>query len=401
MAGKFSFNGLKIKNKEQFNNIKKHNNREGKQKENINKDETHKNIILTKNNYSWDSYLQEKKTQIAAANKANKTKNRMIRENSSFCINYTFQSSKESLTEEEHINFLKEIDQQLREYFKGQEVLESIIHLDETTPHLHFSLSFFNVEKMKFTQKELTQKELTNYKNIEKALDPILQKYKINARETLQEKRARMSEKAQEELDELLKIKNYKDRKNAIKRLFIREGIKYGGEAYIQPKALKTLEKNNEKEILKLHHNNINKIFNNNTSFISFNKDKAQTDILKYVLKVVKYQVITKNLQEIKNNLNTLQEQFTRTKNENEKLEKENYQQQQEITKLQAYKEKFNEKELEIQNLKQCINDPEYVKALAKRHYEKEQERQKQQEREQQARQQQSSNSKNNYFMGR
>lgn len=395
--GKFSFNGMKIKNKEAFNGIKKHNNREGKQKENINKDETHKNIILTKNNYNWDSYLQEKKEQIAAANKANKTKNRMIRENSSFCINYTFQASKESLTQEQHINFLKDIDKQLREHFKNQEVLESIIHLDETTPHLHFSLSFFNVEKMKFIQKELTQQNKTNYYNIEKALKPILEKYKINSRETLQEKRAIMSEKAQQELDELLKIKNYKDRKTAIKALFVREGIKYGGEAYIQPKALKLLEKNNEKEVLKLHHNNIKKIFNNNSGFISFNQDKAQLDILKYVLKVVKYQVITKNLKEIKNNLNTLQQQYTRTKEKNEKLEKENYKQQQEIAKLQIYKEKFNNKENEIIYLKECINSPEFIKNMYER--QKEVELKKQQQKEQQTRQQ--SQNQNNYFIGR
>ena len=77
--GKLAFNGLKIKTKEAFNGIKRHNNREGKQKENINKNETHKNIILTKNNYTWDNYLQEKKEQIKAHNEKHNTKNRMIK----------------------------------------------------------------------------------------------------------------------------------------------------------------------------------------------------------------------------------------------------------------------------------------------------------------------------------
>jgi len=372
IKGKLGLSTQKIKTKEEYENIRKHNFRQI-EKENINKDLSHKNIILYDNNLTYEQLKEENQKEIQENNKKYKTKYRNIRKDAAIGQSLVVQATRESLKEEEHIQFLKEVNERLQDYFKDFKIIDSVIHLDETTPHLHFRFCYFDKNKHKYNQKD-TQ-EHCHLDNIEKVLEPVLRKYNINKREKLEEKIRKMEKEDQEIAKQIMKIKNKKDRKNSLNKLLRKYNKTLGGEDYIQPKYLKLLKLENEKELLKLHKNNIKKIFNSNDGILSFDKKKAEMDILKYILKIVKYQVITKNLEEIKQNLQDLKERYEDIKKDKQQLEIEKIKLQDEIKQLKIYKKKYNKLEEEIQNLQQNINDPEFIRKM----YEQQVKEQKQQ----------------------
>ncbi|MCK9546467.1 MAG: plasmid recombination protein [Sulfurospirillaceae bacterium] len=400
--GKLGLSTQKIKNQEEYGNIRKHNFRQTK-KENININLTHKNIVLYSNNLSFKELKEENKKDIQEQNKVFKTKYRNIRDDAAIGQSLVIQATKEHLNEQEHIQYLKDVNEHLKEYFKEFKIIDSVIHLDETTPHLHFRFCYFDKNKNKYNQKNTQEK--CHLDNIENSLLPILKKYNIEKREKINEKIEKMEEKDKQQAQEILTtIKNKKDKKNALNKLLRKYNKTTGGEAYIQPQALKVMQKNNLKEVKNLHNNNIKKIFNNNSGFIKFDQQKAQTDILKYVLKVAKYNVITKNLTELKSSFNTIKNQFENTQEQNKALNNENYNLKNKLSELEPYKQKLEKqtnKNIELNNNLNnkmfLIQKLEEIKQKEREQQQKEQEREKGQQEQEKARQ----NQKNNYFIGR
>ena len=67
----------------------------------------------------------------------------------------------EIVANEEARKYLKNAEQWLKDKFKGQEVLSSIIHMDEGKPHLHITFSYFNKDIKRWNQRGLKDKNLT------------------------------------------------------------------------------------------------------------------------------------------------------------------------------------------------------------------------------------------------
>jgi hypothetical protein len=74
------------------------------------------------------------------------------------------------MSENESIEFLKMADKFLKSWFGEEiEVISSVIHLDEATPHLHFTISYFDKNRGKFCQSELQKQGKTDISNIRSA----------------------------------------------------------------------------------------------------------------------------------------------------------------------------------------------------------------------------------------
>ena len=67
------------------------------------------------------------------------------------------------------IEYLKAAYRFFRFHFDGLEVISAYIHRDETTPHLHIRIAYFDLDRYKFVQKELMQKGITKIDNIRDA----------------------------------------------------------------------------------------------------------------------------------------------------------------------------------------------------------------------------------------
>ena len=174
----------KIKGEEHFNGLAAHNKREY-HSQNIVKERSHKNVTLSPFIYkNFQEFVASKKKLIFEGNKKNGTKNRMLRslknkktgekELPSMAQEFIFTHSPKALTESESIEFLKLADKFLREWFDGLEVLGSVIHLDETTPHLHFDVTYFDLNRAKFCQSELQDQGKTDIVAIREAWNAYL-----------------------------------------------------------------------------------------------------------------------------------------------------------------------------------------------------------------------------------
>jgi len=166
----------KVKNAESFNGRLSHNNRSYFSK-NIDKTRTSKNIVLTESNYkNIDDFAEAKRTQIREHNLKNGTKHRMLRktidkktdkkEYKAMAQELVISTSHKALTDEESIEYLKRADIFLREHFENCEVIQSVIHMDEKTPHLHFFVSYFDEKNCKFSQEELRADNKTDLDTI-------------------------------------------------------------------------------------------------------------------------------------------------------------------------------------------------------------------------------------------
>ncbi len=244
MASFITITSKKISNAEAFENISQEMNRtktymETKPRTNIDPSKSIQNEKLLENRYkSYEEFLDIKKQEIKQGNEKNITKYRMIKEGAATQYNFTIQSSREALTPKQHKEFLKECAFTLQEHFKDNEIIECHIHMDETTPHLHFCLSFFNKKRKKFNQKELLEEGKTKIDSIFKALEPVYKKYNLEKSLTLEQKVESLNEEDTNKLNEITKgLATEKEIKQAQKR-FLKNINKYGGDAYTLPTIL-------------------------------------------------------------------------------------------------------------------------------------------------------------------
>jgi len=166
----------KVVGSESFDSRSSHNNRKIITA-NINKKFIHKNIHIQDIKYkNFDDFVETKRTQIKNHNEKFKTKNRMIRkvlnkktgkkDYKGMSQEFVISSSPDFLSEKENIEYLKKADEFLRNHFPECEVLQSVIHLDEKTPHLHFHISYFDKYQNKFIQDKLIKEERTDINKI-------------------------------------------------------------------------------------------------------------------------------------------------------------------------------------------------------------------------------------------
>jgi len=163
---------MKIKSKKAWNGITAHNSRTVTSK-NINTKLTHKNITLIPNQYqNQDDFIEKKRTQIREHNKKHGTKNRMLRkvknkvsgekEYQSLMQELVFTHSPGEMTEEESVEFLKMALEFIKEFYPDCEIIYAELHLDETTPHLHIGVSYFNQNLCKFEQQAMQKRGMTD-----------------------------------------------------------------------------------------------------------------------------------------------------------------------------------------------------------------------------------------------
>lgn len=169
----------KVKGAKQSNALSNHNTRKIITS-NIDRSKSHKNIVLKPSPYqAYDDFVFRKKKQIKEHNKKNGTKNRFVqkredkktkkKEYLAMSQEFIFTHSPNALNEMKSIEYLKCADRFIREWFQNCEIISSIIHLDEETPHIHIEASYFDMVRNKFIQKELYEHGKTDIKKIRDA----------------------------------------------------------------------------------------------------------------------------------------------------------------------------------------------------------------------------------------
>lgn len=158
---------------------------------NVDKSRTHKNITIIENPYeNYDDFVQVKQAEIAEANmldiiwnKQNqndqkksrrfprKTTNKKTKniEESALSQQIVFTHSPGIMSEDDSIKYLKLADKFIRNWFQDNEVISSVIHLDETTPHLHVDIAYFDKNDKRFNQKILFESGKTDFDAIRDA----------------------------------------------------------------------------------------------------------------------------------------------------------------------------------------------------------------------------------------
>ena len=184
----------KIKTQAQFNNwLLGHNERKYKlQRENVNPERTENNIILQALKYrSAADFLEQKKQEIKKINEVNKKKRaelvkklvaegmdkkeaqKLAREkfpkrrapSDKQAIGFALVidcSVMDGWTEENYINYLQEALKYIKERFKDIELLNAVIHLDESKPHLHVAFAYWSPEEKRFVEKKLFNKGISD-----------------------------------------------------------------------------------------------------------------------------------------------------------------------------------------------------------------------------------------------
>jgi len=123
---------------------------------NIDERRRKKNIVLhDAEQTSWQEYVQECNAL------SRESGGRALRKGSKDFFAIVVDSSVvEGWNEEDYIKYLLEAEKWLRERFKGQKLLYSVIHRDEKKPHLHIAFSYFNTERNRWSQKWLKEQKL-------------------------------------------------------------------------------------------------------------------------------------------------------------------------------------------------------------------------------------------------
>jgi hypothetical protein len=175
----------KMKDSGAWNGYKAHNER-ATSPQNVDKSRSHLNITLKPNSFkNFDEYIEKKREYIREKNKENGTKNRCVRktknkktkkfEYPSVAHEFVFSYSHGALTDAQGVEYLKLADKFLEEWFgKDIEKLQSTIHLDEKTPHIHIDYAYFDLEQGKFCQKDLQRKGKTDISRIREEWDRYL-----------------------------------------------------------------------------------------------------------------------------------------------------------------------------------------------------------------------------------
>jgi hypothetical protein len=162
----FNIDFRKMSSQNAFQNITRHNLRtEQYVKKSPNQiDKSNDDLLLASNPYrSKSHYRKIIKTKINEYNEKG-GKHRMIKENSAFAFTLIIQASYYPIQRDKHLEFLKSSFTFFKERFLHHEIIEAVIHLDEQTPHLHLTISYFDDELVKFNQKGII--ELTNLNKV-------------------------------------------------------------------------------------------------------------------------------------------------------------------------------------------------------------------------------------------
>ena len=180
MSRYFVIGFRKIKTAEEYKNkIAGHNhrNRNYKNRVNINTSKSKNNIILSPLKYKSASKLidtanqiiKEENIKIKERNKKiedEKQKEKLkrgLKKGSAFAFEILIDCSViDKWENKDYIKYLQDANEWLRNRFEGQEVISSIIHMDESKPHLHISFSYYNIDLNKWNQRELRDKKLTD-----------------------------------------------------------------------------------------------------------------------------------------------------------------------------------------------------------------------------------------------
>ncbi len=159
MANYFVIDFKKYKGAEAYKNVMGHNlrKRNYKDRANIDPARSDKNIVLHRYDGKWSEYMDECNT------KAKERGGRKLRKGSADFFSIVIDASViDGWSDDDYIAYLRDAEKWLRERFKGQKILASVIHVDEKKPHLHFTASYFNEDRGRWSQKYLAQEKKTD-----------------------------------------------------------------------------------------------------------------------------------------------------------------------------------------------------------------------------------------------
>jgi 5S rRNA maturation endonuclease (ribonuclease M5) len=167
----FNIDFKKVKTAEQYKNWNAHNRRdESHTSSNVDSSQSHKNICFIDMKETYTQYRSRIKQKIRLFNNKNKTRHRDLRKDkdghSTSAFNIVVSMSNGCMNEAEAINYLTDAHKWFKKRFKGHQCLNSHIHLEETTEHLHIQFSYFNDEKGKWNQKGMYQDGISDLDNI-------------------------------------------------------------------------------------------------------------------------------------------------------------------------------------------------------------------------------------------
>jgi len=186
MANYFVIDFKKYGGSEAFKNVMGHNlrRRNYKDRANIDPARSSDNIVLAATDESWSEYMEKANTM------ARENGGRALRKGSADFFSIVIDASViEGWSDDDYIAYLRDAEKWLRERFKGQKILASVIHVDEKKPHLHFTASYFNTERGRWSQKYLAQTKATDLNALLNDFErDIGQKYGLRRGESAKEK---------------------------------------------------------------------------------------------------------------------------------------------------------------------------------------------------------------------
>ena len=176
----------KYRGGEAYKNVMGHNlrKRHYRDRANIDPARSDKNIVLHRYDGKWSEYMDECNT------KARENGGRKLRNGSADFFSIVVDASViDGWSDEDYIQYLRDAEKWLRERFAGQKILASVIHVDEKKPHLHFTVSYFNEERGRWSQKYLAQEKKTDLNTMLADFErDIGQKYGLRRGESAKEK---------------------------------------------------------------------------------------------------------------------------------------------------------------------------------------------------------------------
>jgi len=167
MSNYFVLDFKKIKDREAFKNVIVGHNfrlRNYPNRLNIDTNKTKNNIILSPLKFkSEDELLRYARENLSKGK-------RQIKKNSAKSFSIVVDCSvMENWKEQDYVNYLREADRWLNDYFKnkfGLINLGSVIHMDESKPHLHIAFSYFSEIDGAWIQKKLSQNKATDFNTL-------------------------------------------------------------------------------------------------------------------------------------------------------------------------------------------------------------------------------------------
>jgi len=159
MANYFVIDFKKYKGAEAYKNVMGHNlrKRHYRDRANIDPARSADNIVLHKTDESWSEYMEHCNAT------ARENGGRKLRNGSADFFSIVIDASViDGWSNADYIAYLRDAERWLRKRFDGQKILASVIHVDEKKPHLHFTVSYFNEDRKRWSQKWLAQEKKTD-----------------------------------------------------------------------------------------------------------------------------------------------------------------------------------------------------------------------------------------------